>query len=117
MTTDRELLYLAAKAAGIQHTYNEFWDGFYVLIKDKFKGEYWDANSRWSPLTDDGDALRLANELELNTFHVRGNAYAMGSESDGSDEQVVSYRDCNDRHAAMRLAIVRAAAELGKTMQ
>jgi hypothetical protein len=82
--TDRELLELAAKAAGI---------GFY-------KGDY--ANGLdtktgfWNPLTDDGDALRLAVLLGLNGYRV-------------------SPDEAFDPFDATRRAIVRAAAEIGRS--
>jgi hypothetical protein len=108
--TDKELLEFAAKAAGIDVG---IWTSAY---RGTDFGAFETKGPHWNPLNDDGDALRLANELELNMFHVGGNAYAMESESDGSDEQVVSYRDCKDRHEAMRRAIVRTAAEIGKAL-
>ena len=54
--TDKELLELAAKAAG-------------YTLEDRYtkQDEYWpwceEVDSIWNPLTDDGDALRLADEL------------------------------------------------------
>ena len=47
--TDRELLELAAKAAGIE----VFWLAGWNLLVSKRN------NQAWNPLTDDGDALRL----------------------------------------------------------
>lgn len=52
--TDKELLELAAKAAGYQ--YAKF--GGYIVV-DGIPGN-------WNPLTDDGDALRLAVKLKFN---------------------------------------------------
>ena len=50
--TDRELLELAAKAAGrVWH-----WDGGVLVLDDCAPAEC----SAWNPLTDDGAALRLA---------------------------------------------------------
>ena len=48
--TDHELLEMAAKAAGIADG-----DVFYDMDNDK----------EWNPLTDDGDALRLAVKLYI----------------------------------------------------
>lgn len=95
--TDRELLKLAAKAAGIE--IDERWDfdeswGFRLEI----------GNGWWNPLTDDGDALRLAVKLNLLTKHSFLNA--MAEENDICD---------GDYFRATRRAIVRAAAEIGKT--
>jgi hypothetical protein len=87
---DKELLELAAKAAG--HSYQEWVPGHYNP-----KGD-------WNPLTDDGDALRLAVKLEL----IEGLAidFRQG-EMDGPDP-----------YAATRRAIVRAAAaEIGREMK
>jgi hypothetical protein len=69
-------------------------------------------DSVWNPLADDGDALRLAVKLKMDAFvHTSGFTEAvcpMGSvvrEPHGSDPQ-----------AATRRAIVRAAAEIGRSM-
>jgi hypothetical protein len=92
--SDRELLELAAKAAEIK----DWVDGW----SDKF----------WNPLTDDGDALRLAVKLGLD---VCQNVY--GSETwviaVGRDVEA-DYLHGDDSYAATRRAIVRAAAEIGK---
>jgi hypothetical protein len=80
--TDIELTTLAIKAYGYSP------DGF-------------------SPLTDDGDALRLAVKLNL-TVH-KGFAYTPTG-------RVFDYRDHANPYAATRRAIVRAAAEIGRTM-
>ena len=54
--TDKELLELAAKAAGIEYNPN-YGKGFWV-------GEFY-SGKEWNPLTDDGDALRLAVKLKM----------------------------------------------------
>ena len=54
--SDRELLELAAKAAGIECKGSE--------MHPKF-GFYLKSGLMWNPLTDDGDALRLAVKLNL----------------------------------------------------
>lgn len=92
--TDRELLELAAKAAGIDVT-AVVADG----IPHRFGGGY------WNPLTDDGDALRLAVRLSLLEEHPDF-AYKLAEESGHP----------HDPTAATRRAIVRAAAEIGKTI-
>ena len=115
--TDRELLEMAAKAASILHKWNNFWKGFYIQQPDGS----WDSTSRWCPLIDDGEALRLAVMLELEIYH---------GDSCGVTEVYVGYvkyefdriRYCveqhdDDKYAATRRAIVRAAAEIGKAMK
>jgi hypothetical protein len=105
---DRELLELAAKAAGIEvHT-----------IEDADGVVHWDG---WNPLTDDGDALRLAVTCRL-TVCPDGHATVSASEAwrDRDPNGVFvtqSVRECGDKHAATRRAIVRAAAEIGKGMK
>lgn len=64
---DRELLEMAAKAAGygfLQPAHNG--DGAWVYLKDAIPnddGEY--RSFLWRPKTDDGDALRLAIKLGI----------------------------------------------------
>ena len=55
--TDKEMLEFAAKAAGIDYEIVEGWSGPVV--------GYGMASRVWNPLTDDGDALRLAVKLDL----------------------------------------------------
>jgi hypothetical protein len=109
--TVRELLELAAKAAGFALE----WDGPPDLWQPMFyKGKTY---HEWNPLTDDGDALRLAVALKLNVFHAAQSAYALESDDDGKYEMQVRYIDAdNDPYAATRRAIVRAAAEIGRAM-
>lgn len=98
--TDRELLELAAKAAGIKgETMFVEELGAWLVLPD-FK--------EWSPITDDGDALRLAVSLQIDIdFPEDGVVFA-----DGNWSEFVG----QDRCAATRRAIVRAAAEIGKAM-
>lgn len=105
-TTDRELLELAAKAAGIQI-------GCRGCGKFGCIGE-----CEWNPLTDDGDALRLAVKLKITLFQTSKSVIA---EPDADfDYKLISkkeYCDGETRCAATRSAIVRAAAEIGREMK
>ena len=101
--TDRELLELAAKAAGIELTGA---DRAAWLNRSSYG---------WNPLDDDGDALRLAVGLALWIFtpdiddlkvHVRRR----------DDKETVAEKVLDDPYAATRRAIVRAAAEIGRNM-
>lgn len=96
--TDLELLNLAAKAAG-------YWDAEYNT---------WDGrpNLAWNPLTDDGDALRLAVQLKF-AINVWGGCWVMTG--GGLDETCVMENISTDPCAATRRAIVRAAAAIGST--
>lgn len=112
---DRELLELAAKAIGV--------DGLPFLDNQYCQGAlrcgYWDDlnESCWNPLTDDGDALRLAVKLEIGvqSYSVLGYSHA-GTETI-KKSIVVKEMHNGDPYAATRRAIVRAAAEIGKEMK
>ena len=98
--TDKELLELAAKAAG----YDLAW------IKGKL---YWKSSlGIWNPLTDDGDAFRLAVKLGLLIDTNYNHGVGVGS---ASFEEVFEDNSV-DPYAATRRAIVRAAAEIGKRL-
>ena len=95
---DRELLELAAKAAGIA---SDGLGGCYDIDREK----------KWNPLQDDGDALRLAVLLELNIdicsdcTCVAGWPYLL---------EDLEELHGHDRYASTRRTIVLAAAEIGK---
>ena len=96
------LLELAAKAAG----YKVYGDGKFFRIWKDSNVEWVD----WNPLTDDGDALRLAVQL-FRDIHFW---YFENSVSVGNELRVA----CGDDPcAAIRRAIVRAAAEIGRNMK
>ena len=100
--TDRELLELAAKAAGIE--YKEY--HVLGLYTPKRPAAY------WNPLTNDGDALRLAVKLCLviNIGEMSATVY-------GEFDSEIGTIFGDDPYAATRRAIVRAAAEIGKDMK
>jgi hypothetical protein len=103
--SDRELLKLAAKAAGIDADVTE-WSS---AIQDD-EGDYL---KPWNPLTDDGDALRLAVELKMDLIvHERLSSAAV---EDGFFRRHEQHND--DPYAATRRAITRAAAEIGRNMK
>lgn len=109
MQSDRELLELAAKAAGFREfQYCEASGGLQAIYVDDDDIGFWD------PLTDDGDALRLAVKLgiEVGNYHQYGRALA----SIGCTRGVGEFWEINpdDHCAATRRAIVRAAAEIGR---
>ena len=101
--TDRELLEMAAKAAGF--VYNGYTSTETKLI-------LW-GGSEWNPLADDGDALRLAAKLGLGVIFATGEVY-VGLLGDGDQTEIIE--DESEPYAATRRAIVRAAAEIGKVM-
>lgn len=102
---DRELLELAAKAAGIDFYTPEGGDTPWCG-----RGFYLRGCVVWNPLKDDGDALRLAVQL-FRDIHFW---YFENSVSVGNELRVA----CGDDPcAATRRAIVRAAAEIGRNMK
>lgn len=101
---DRELLELAAKAAGIETT---FWnDGQEPYSSGE--GFIPPSNRLWNPLTDDGDALRLAVKLNINVF-IYDDETSIGTIG-------VVAKSWGSKEANTRRAIVRAAAAIGKEM-
>lgn len=106
--TDRELLELAAKAAGVDCEWLDGWRGPVIG-----RGM---ASRCWLPLEDDGDAFRLAVKLRLNVIFEEfdGVEYACAVPSKSHQGQDDVIRD--DELAATRRAIVRAAAAICKEM-
>ena len=103
--TDRELLELAAKAAG-----RDEWvwsDDDECMQSPPKQTPYGDAHSYWNPLTDDGDALRLAVKLKMGVA-VFNQHVSVGDDFGSETHQEIG----DDPYAATRRAIVRAAAEV-----
>lgn len=115
MSTDRELLELAAKAAGYKAT--DIFCGHFVVQRPN-DGVFED----WNPLEDCGDALRLACVLGLTVecdFHDSDTCTAYQTRGDiVADEQAGMVGEVigEPDFAATRRAIVRAAAEIGRAM-
>jgi len=101
--TDRELLELAAKAANIEYQRTddgeviEYFGGGLQLPFD---------GGKWNPLTDDGDALRLAVKLGfvVETPKYTGFGTTCGNQTVFLDDPLEQTRH----------AIVRYSAEIGK---
>ena len=111
--SDRELLELAAKAAGMNIRVEESWQPhiYAPFFHDEDKN-----GALWNPLTDDGDALRLAVKLGLEIYHSINNdrwSVFVGYPSGGRIVYVFDEWG-DDENAATRRAIVRAAAAIGK---
>lgn len=101
---DRELLELAAKAAG--HQFEE----------SIYPGWLWIDGRNWNALADDGDALRLAVRLKLDVFTGQGMRGDITTVCAPPEHDIES---CGERHgtdaaSATRRAIVTIAAEIGK---
>jgi len=119
--TDREMLEMAARAAGFRVVasvaeMHGCTDESTIYPGVMLAG----VPNPWNPLTDDGDALRLAVKLKIDLYNYAPpvsefewveavdytNKVANAVESYGSDP-----------YAATRRAIVRAAAEIGRQME
>jgi hypothetical protein len=112
--TDRELLELAAKAAGLDVVPDICSDLLWVREKPNDL-----SGLIWNPLTDDGDALRLAVKLRMSLDHFEQTRETLARPC-YSDEPTGQcfWDDANaDPYAATRRAIVRAAAAIGRAMK
>lgn len=108
---DREILELAAKAASIPVTPDCHIPSGGIWLPNV------DVDRVWSPLTDDGDALRLAALLKMDVLQdsesvsvkrYRGAAF--------ETEYLAQEQVAECRFKATRRAIVIAAAEIGRAM-
>jgi hypothetical protein len=115
--TDKELLQLAAKAAGvvIPKKLNNW-----LTYNDRYGFQWWNMDGTrtektFNPLTDDGDALRLAVKLNIrfNKFCPMGEAFVIAK----TDAHEIYEPLLKDELLSTRRAIVRTAAEIGKAMQ
>jgi hypothetical protein len=110
MKTDRELLALAAKAAGVKY-YGQCDDG--TLLLEGMSPD----NVDWNPLADDGDALRLAVACKIDVCHGDQYVETLFGKDRASVAVVAEYfRREEHRVESARRAIVRAAAEIGRRM-
>lgn len=98
---DRELLELAAKAAGVKRTIE--WLGHHEYLPE------------WNPLENDAEAFRLAVKLQMEVIvhEVTGIAY-VGSDAARPAINPIREPLGLDPYAATRRAIVRTAAALAE---
>lgn len=118
MNNDRELLELAAKAAGLDG-YRWVGAGMALAI-DPSKAETGSIGPNWNPLSNDGDALRLAVKLAIDLYFHEAEIEATAFQSDPDEHGVYPFgiEPAGDNAcAATRRAIVRAAAEIGRAMK
>ena len=101
--SDRELLEMAAKAAGFDVMPGV--NGWCIRC---------DTMDSWNPLADDGDALRLAVKIGISkTLLLEVGCVGVDCEFQRGNDQA-SWSHDGDPYAATRRAIVLAAAEIGK---
>lgn len=106
----RTMLELAAKAAGLKHV-NYAGSDYDGKLGLQLVDEIGRQANLWNPLTDDGDALRLAVKLGIAVFHA-GATHLCESEDGAYLADEVDPE--GDGTAATRRAITRAAATLAK---
>ena len=109
---ERALLELAALAAGLHfhgHRVGIDYENCYVSATGD--SDDWFI---WSPLTDDGDALRLAATLKLNI--LQGD-FSVGVNNEADVDEAALVRNDDERLAVLRHAIVRAAAQIGSELR
>ena len=97
---DKEMLELAAKSAGVHAGFiNEYGGGKTFC---------------WNPLKDDGDAARLATDLQLSILWFTTLQYVM-VERRGVGENI-GWIDEAGRGGALRRAITVVAAKIGTSL-
>lgn len=111
---DHELLEMAAKAAGIKS------DDQGQFIKKDMNTLYDGPQTvriSWNPLTDDGDALRLAVKLAIDFYEGEdvGPATYAGYFV-GASQKFAIVQHSDDPYAATRRAILLAAAAIGAAL-
>ena len=132
MSTDRELLEAAAKAAGWKgwrskhgywnlespegkaHTCCTGWPSYSATNGEKLpEPTFGDALAEvdWNALTDDGDALRLACKLKLN---IAQGDYSANVNDEGAIEEGGLVRNDDERAEVVRRLIVVAAAAMAE---
>lgn len=107
--TDMEMLELAAKAAGIEHLGGEY------CVSGS---ELWDIDGKkwWRPLANDGDALRLAAALSMRVDFCSKTGCAARYGVDCENVIYVLFDANRDLLRASRMAITKAAAQIGARM-
>lgn len=124
--SDKELLEMAAKAAGYkwskriaQERDTRGMISLWLMPEDGSLG-----STAWNPLENDGDALRLAVTLRLSIVHEKEyfahheipTIEVVGEPDEKGSRHCEMHSLDDDPCAATRRAIVRAAAVVGKAM-
>ncbi len=113
--TDKELLELAAKAAGLEldEVHLAYLEDEQTFIRHEPDSD--GISGEWNPLTDDGDALRLAVKLSIRVHPYVGNEDDFTTVTfDDHDRMTLDHN--GDALGATRRLITMAAAEIGKGM-
>ena len=101
-----DMLYMAAKAIG----------GIYDSDTDCISfdgGVNWE---QWAPHEDDSDAMQLISKLQINVEFEKGKHVFTGYSTDGKYRNPIIQKLSGDNSHAVRIAVLRRAAEFGKAM-
>ncbi len=109
MKDKRELLELAARAAGYRTRWSDYAE-LPMLLDASGK----DAKT-WDPTADDGDCARLEAAVQLEFLWFTACIQVAHCEEENCVEFYTDHN--NDRQAARRLASTRAASEVGRGMK
>jgi len=114
---DRELLELAAKAAGIYCCWSDHFNCC-LTASHNSDGELEFDGGDWNPLADDGDALRLAVKLNMQIVITgKSDSLSVGiTDARSTESGWMQAIHIKDPYEATRRAIVRAAAAIGETL-
>ena len=99
---DKELLELAAKAIGFTYEWGRVWDG--------------ESRYNWEPLVSANDAMDLMVKLQLDILFYEDQVECIANTGNESLEPFAMVPYGDDKHAAVRMAIVMVAAEIGKKL-
>lgn len=116
--TDRELLELAALAAGLTGYVGESIAGLYFCVpaNPSLPHSYPEIYD-W--LKDDGDSFRLAVKLGMRVYVYpgMGDDYSIAATGEGMARRSIREDHNDDPYGSTRRAIVRAAADIGRSMK
>ena len=122
--SDRELLELAARAAGYEYECTSH-TGRPENDQHQIRNEA-GAMVDWNPLADDGDALRLRNRLSAMIIDEGNCVFVAIYRSDAPSVEIREmyigdleggYSSAASVNEATRRAVTRAAAEVGKNLK
>jgi hypothetical protein len=116
--TDKELLELAAKAAGAVELDGDLYVPNGTAGKSLFNPDG-AVSTGWNSLNDEGDALRLAIQLGMNLCLMARKPFAIASANfmgNGTPRVQITELNGKDGYESACRAIVRAAAEIGKSL-
>lgn len=112
--TNRDLIVLAAKAVGYDTSHP--WNEERLKLTPPVDALCIDGvRTAWDPIDNDDDALRLAAMLRFQIIQPDGFAVVYAGQSVSSEQFTErSGNDIKSHRAALRRAIVRAAAYIGE---